>query len=1520
MRVLLLLAAGAGMAAAQCYSFSAPGLTYMMNVMGVQSGTVNGTEADLIVTQQSTLITGGKTYVSAVGPGNIFYFTESGATSFSTAVLGSPPPWQVDISLIGMVTLSTQSLPASLPSVSAWQIQPPQLEYSISGVVPAATKLVITSIGSCSGGGGGNPTGVPGPTLGDPSSEAWCPICPHPIHLGTGNMFESAVDYQTYESNRLSFIRYYNSLTAAPSLASSLGINWRSNYDRYLQISGSSVIAERPDGQQVTFTASGPNWSTDSDLDFTLVNSGSAWTLTDHNDTVETYNTAGGPNGFLQSLRTRSGYLQTLAYNAANQLASVTDSFNQRLSFTYSANGLLQSVTTPDGLVLTYAFKAAGSSNVLSSVSYSTTPATTTAYLYENASLPGALTAIIDENGARYLGWTYDSKGRAVTQLTNNQPQNTIVYNDSDGSCSVTNALGEQLLYKFATMQGVPKVVEADRIAAAGIPAATRTFTYDANGYPAGQTDWNGNKTVFVNDSRGQLLSMTEAAGTPQARTVSFSYHPTFHLPVHIVTPALSTDFTYDSAGELLTRTFTDTTSSTAPYVTKGQTRTWTYTWSNSELMSVQGPRTDSAQLTQFAYAPDGALISITNSLKQTTRITRHLPGGLPQTIVDPNGVTANLVYDARLRLLSASVTTAAGVLTTTNTYDAAGNLAATSLPDGSGLANTYDAAHRLTGIADKVGNSIAITLDALGDRTQVAFSGSGGIQLKRTAAFDALGRILKSVGGAGQAWSFVYDNQGNTPSVSGPLNRNLQQSFDALNRRVKIIDPMNGAASVSYDSYGRPISVTDPSGASTTYSYNGFGDLIQQVSPATGTTIYRVDAAGNPVQKTDARGVVANLSYDALDRLVAVTYPANPAENITFVYDEDNHGFGAGRLTSVHDASGTLSRSYDERGNVLSESRTYLNTNTTLVTRYAYDSASRLVALTYPSGWMVSYARDAMGRITGVSAIPSGAAASRPILSSVAYQPFGPVSALTFGNGLAEKRAFDQDYRLTSIASSGVQNLAYNYDAANNVLAITDGLNASNSQTLTYDALDRLVGAAGAYGKLAYSYDSNGRRISETSPATADGLGQAAAFTYNQAGRLSSVLSGSRQLTSYTYDAFGRRIMKIGSITATLFYQYDLVGRLLEETDGQGKQQVDYVYLGGRPIAAIQGDGSIYFIHADRLGTPMAATAANQSVLWSSTYQPFGQIAQAPSNIALDLRLPGHEQDLETGLEHNGFRDYVAAWGSYSTSDPIGVMGGTNTYAYAAGNPLRFIDPLGLECELAGLTYEKFSNDVNNWADATTDSLFWNGAADALSGFNTGVDAVDWAGSSLYSALTNGFVDTLDDIAWAGDYVDYLAASSLENLATTYAEGSDEFANMGFCLLAETIPEPIDWILTGGDATLGTLFESVPVQAGGKGASIATVSQGLGMSAIGVFASTAKAPTGQKGVAFSASTMSAVAGGATEVLAAGRIGSALEKAPGFVRAPAIGVGGAFAGYFVAGAVKCGLAFAEPQFAGAILQ
>ena len=498
----------------------------------------------------------------------------------------------------------------------------------------------------------------------------------NPIQANTGNVFYSYTDYTTAGANPLSFTRYYNSQANIQSFAVSFvgntaaNRNWRSNFDRYINALTPDVAAvERPDGQVLNFFLVGSTWTPDTDVDYTLTQSGSTWTLTGPDDTVETYSTGITPisgaaaslnaiaslSAHLTSIKSRNGYTQTLNYTGGS-LTSVTDSYGRSLAFTYNADGTLASVATPDKTTITYGYTVGPlldllvtTGQQLSTVTFPTTPAQVITYNYTQSGLPFALSSVTDEDGNTYESWTYDAQGRGLThQLGSGVGLTTLVYGAT--TTTVTSALGVTDTYTLTTLQNVPKVATVSRAATGTTAAATRTITYDANGYVATATDWNGNETSYTNNAHGLPTSITDGVGTALARTATVVYDATFvHLPDSVASPGVTRAYTYDASGNPLTIKLTDTTTSSSPYATAGQTRTWTNSWSNFLLASTKTPN---GYTTSLDYDASGALVSVTDPLNHVTTITTHTGGGLPEVIVDPNNVTTTLAYDARQRLV----------------------------------------------------------------------------------------------------------------------------------------------------------------------------------------------------------------------------------------------------------------------------------------------------------------------------------------------------------------------------------------------------------------------------------------------------------------------------------------------------------------------------------------------------------------------------------------------------------------------------------------------------------------------------------------------------------------------------------------------------------------------------------------------------------------------------------------------------------------------------------------------------
>ncbi|RME32898.1 MAG: RHS repeat-associated core domain-containing protein, partial [Deltaproteobacteria bacterium] len=93
----------------------------------------------------------------------------------------------------------------------------------------------------------------------------------------------------------------------------------------------------------------------------------------------------------------------------------------------------------------------------------------------------------------------------------------------------------------------------------------------------------------------------------------------------------------------------------------------------------------------------------------------------------------------------------------------------------------------------------------------------------------------------------------------------------------------------------------------------------------------------------------------------------------------------------------------------------------------------------------------------------------------------------------------------------------------------------------------------------------------------------------------------------------------------------------------------------------------------------PQQLAAKNGAKSWAAIYEAFGKATATVSTVTNNLRFPGQYADGETGLNYNYQRTYVPATGRYTQSDPIGLNGGINTFAYVAGNPLRYWDEVGL-------------------------------------------------------------------------------------------------------------------------------------------------------------------------------------------------------------------------------------------------
>lgn len=1126
-----------------------------------------------------------------------------------------------------------------------------------------------------------------------------------------------------------------------------IGVGWRHRYQRNVIRRTTAMLTSAnfftASGRVVTASKANGVWSFPADIkhklnEFTDVNNNlTGWRVDLEDGSSEFFDA----QGRLTSIRHRSGVEEIISFDTqCDRVSHVTDSFGNVLSFTYEepcllGNHRIASITVPGGRVYSYQYDTNG---LL--VGVTAPDLTQKTYHYENTTYPAALTGITDESGTRYATFAYDARGRAsLSTLAGGAEQVSIAYLPSDSykveSAVLTTASGATASYVFDVHRGMNKVASQNNYCD-GCPGNVKSLTYDTNGNVTRKRDFLNQSTCYaydvtrnletvrvegfastVSSCPSNLANYTPASNTRQ-RKITTAWHATLRVPTSITEAKRTTTFTHDASGNVLTRTVTDTS------VTPNVSRTWTYTYNTfGRVLTEDGPRTDVNDVTTYAYytcttgAQCGQLQSVTNALSHvTTYDSYNVHGQLTQS-TSANGLVTRMAYDVSRRLTDRCVNgflpgCVGGELTHLD-YWPTGLLKKVTNPDGSYVEYLYDAAHRLTEVKDGAFNRVVFTLDAMGNRTvENTYDPSNALRRTHSRVYNTLNQLWKDVNAAGTAnvtTTFGYDVNGDQNAVNAPLGRNSSNLYDELRRLKQITDPASGITKFAYDAGDNLTSVTDPRNLVTSYTYSGFDDLKTQTSPDTGATTNTYDSGGNLDTSTDSRGAIADYAYDALNRVTSVSFTLGGVTDQTITYGYDAGTNQNGLLTSATDAQHALAWTYDSQGRVTGKGQTV--GGITLAIGYGFNSSGQLASRLLPSGASIAYGYNTNGELTSLTL--NG---STTILDNITYDPFGPVTGWSWGNGTTASRDFDADGKVTQVDdANGASLKTYSYDDAFRITGVTDVGNSALSWTYGYDLLDRLNSATSSSVTQGWTYDANGNRLTQTgsTPSTYtnsltsnrvgsvsgamartygyDAAGNTlsyagATFTYNHRGRMTSA-SNAGTTATYTYNALGQRIRRATSASTTI-YVYDEAGHLVGEYTASGALIQETVWMGDTPVATLRPNGSggvvLYYVHSDHLHTPRLVTDTSNNVRWRWDSDAFGATVpnENPSGLGMfeyNLRFPGQQYDAVAGLHYNYFRDYDPAVGRYVESDPIGLAGGLNTYGYVNANPVALSDPTGL-------------------------------------------------------------------------------------------------------------------------------------------------------------------------------------------------------------------------------------------------
>lgn len=602
---------------------------------------------------------------------------------------------------------------------------------------------------------------------------------------------------------------------------------------------------------------------------------------------------------------------------------------------------------------------------------------------------------------------------------------------------------------------------------------------------------------------------------------------------------------------------------------------------------------------------------------------------------------------------------------------------------------------------------------------------------------------------------NLVLNNLGVTPTQAlWSTNTALTPlSLDVAFHTTYTYDPLGNVTGVSQAA----ITGQANSGQSRSYLYDGLGRRTSSTTPESGTvTNYYTALSGGSCgaydptlacRIQDARGVVKNFTYDGFNRTTAIQYTntsggADPFNTPPVTYQYDAGGaaaFALTRLTSITEGPATPAPvnshtfTYDNLGRITKDTQSI--DQRTYTVQYAYNLASEMTSITYPSNRVVLQTYDAIGRLCSIGASGSTCTSGTRYLNSLSYNAAGETLGMTMGNGVQATFTYNDHLQLSMLryfksgTNPDILNLSYDYTSTaqpnnNGQIQATHYFtqpgteDQTKSESFGYDQLGRLSAAqtltvnstsGSKTWSLQWTYDRFGNRLTQhmasgdpalpvsqptlsIDPATNritntgytyDNAGNmthdaAVAYTFDGANRLTKI-----NTTAAVYAYFGsQRIKKVlGSSTTRYIYSGSKV--IAEYIGSTPSLSTEYIYGGSQLLVSVAGSITTYH-HPDHLSN---RAESNSSGTRTRTFGhlPFGDLWYE-TGTADKWKFTGYEHDSgtgETGLDYAKFRYYGSSLGRFASPD---LMGGhllapqsLNRYAYALNDPVNLTDPLGM-------------------------------------------------------------------------------------------------------------------------------------------------------------------------------------------------------------------------------------------------
>ncbi|GDE88548.1 type IV secretion protein Rhs [Escherichia coli] len=413
-----------------------------------------------------------------------------------------------------------------------------------------------------------------------------------------------------------------------------------------------------------------------------------------------------------------------------------------------------------------------------------------------------------------------------------------------------------------------------------------------------------------------------------------------------------------------------------------------------------------------------------------------------------------------------------------------------------------------------------------------------------------------------------------------------------------------------------------DESLLKTTYRYNAAGELTEIILPGDETLTFSRDEAGREVLRHSNRGFACEQGWNAAGQPVSQRAGFFPAE------------------------------------------ATWGGLVPSLVREYRYDSAGNVSGVTsredYGRETRREYRLDRNGQVTAVTASGTGLGYGEGD-ESYGYDSCGYLKAQSAGRHRISEET-DQYAGGHRLKQAG--NTQYDYDAAGRMVSRTRHRDGYRPETerFRWDSRDQLTGYCSAQGEQwEYRHDASGRRTEKRCDR------KKIRFTYLWDG------DSIAEIREYRDD-------KLYSVRHLVFNGFELISQQFSR-ERQAHPSVAPLWvtrtnhavsdLTGRPLMLFNSEGKTVW----RPGQTSLWGLALSLPADTGYPDPRGEL---DPEAAPGLLYAGQWQDTESGLCYNRFRYYEPETGMYLVSDPLGLLGGEQTYRYVP-NPLGYIDPLGL-------------------------------------------------------------------------------------------------------------------------------------------------------------------------------------------------------------------------------------------------